>query len=63
MTTYIEYIFGKQASIQRKVILVYLLVAVAPIVIITLVISAIYYNSILKSADGLIEQNAVQHEG
>ncbi len=62
MTTYIEYIFGKQASIQRKVILVYLLVAVAPIVIITLVISAIYYNSILKSADGLIEQNAVQHE-
>ena len=25
-------------------------------------ISAIYYNSILKSADGLIEQNAVQHE-
>ena len=49
MTTYIEYIFGKQASIQRKVILVYLLVAVAPIVIITLVISAIYYNSILKS--------------
>lgn len=62
MNTYIEHIFGKHSSIQRKVILVYLIVAVVPIVIITLFISVIYYKNILESADGLIEQNAAQHE-
>ncbi len=30
--------------------------------IITLSISAIYYNNLLKSAYGLVEQNAIQHE-
>lgn len=59
---YITHIFGKESSIQRKVIAVYLIVAVLPMMIITLSISAIYYNNLLKSAHGLVEQNAVQHE-
>ncbi len=59
---YIAHIFGRESSIQRKVILVYLIVAVLPIMIITLSISAIYYNNLLKSAYGLVEQNAIQHE-
>ena len=59
---YIAHIFGRESSIQRKVILVYLIVAGLPIMIITLSISAIYYNNLLKSAYGLVEQNAIQHE-
>ena len=59
---YIAHIFGRESSIQRKVILVYLIVAVLPIMIITLSISAIYYNNLLKSAYGLVDQNAIQHE-
>lgn len=59
---YITHIFGKESSIQRKVIVVYLIVAVLPMMIITLSISAIYYNNLLKSAYGLVEQNAIQHE-
>lgn len=62
MRNYLENILGKKSSLQRKVILVYLLIAVLPIVIITLSASVIYYNRILKGAYSLVEQNAGQHE-
>ncbi|NLL78050.1 MAG: histidine kinase [Clostridiales bacterium] len=62
MREYLEVFFGKKSSIQRKFIVVYLLVAVLPIIIITLSASIIYYNSILKGAYSLVEQNARQHE-
>lgn len=62
MKIYLENILGKKASIQRKVILVYLLVAVLPIIIITLSASIIYYNRILKGSYSLVEQNTRQHE-
>ncbi|MEY8354298.1 sensor histidine kinase [Lachnospiraceae bacterium 54-53] len=57
-----ERIFGKKSSIQRKVVVVYLLIGVLPLIIITLSASAIYYRSILKGAYGLVEQNARLHE-
>lgn len=62
MRNYLENILGRKSSLQRKVILVYLLIAVLPIVIITLSASIIYYNRILKGAYSLVEQNARQHE-
>lgn len=62
MKTYIERFLGSKSSLQRKVIIIYLLVAVLPIIIITLAISAIYYNNILKAANTLLDQNARQHE-
>lgn len=62
MKIYLENILGKKASIQRKVILVYLLVAVLPIIIITLSASIIYYDRILKGSYSLVEQNTRQHE-
>ncbi|MFT4008363.1 MAG: hypothetical protein QM683_23110 [Lacrimispora sp.] len=62
MKNYIESFFGKRSSIQRKVIIIYLLIAVLPLIIITLSASAIYYKSFLKSAYGLVEQNARLHE-
>lgn len=62
MKKYIERLLGKKSSLQRKVIIIYLFAAVLPIIIITLLASAIYYNSILKGAYGLVEQNAMQHE-
>lgn len=62
MDNYVERFFGRKSSIQRKVTIIYLIVAVLPIIIITLSASVIYYNSILKEAYGLVEQNARQHE-
>lgn len=62
MKIYLENILGKKSSIQRKVILVYLLVAVLPIIIITLSASIIYYDRILKGSYSLVEQNTRQHE-
>ena len=62
MNKYIERFLGTKSSLQRKVIVIYLLVAVLPIIIITLFISAIYYNNILKAANTLLDQNAGQHE-
>ncbi len=62
MKNYIESFFGKRSSIQRKVIIIYLLIGVLPLIIITLSASAIYYKSFLKSAYGLVEQNARLHE-
>ena len=41
MNKYIERFLGTKSSLQRKVIVIYLLVAVLPIIIITLFISAI----------------------
>lgn len=58
----IEHLFGRKSSLQRKVFVVYFLVAVVPLIVITLVISLIYYKNVLKSAYGLVEQNANQHE-
>lgn len=62
MKDFMERFFGKKSSIQRKVVVVYLLIAVVPLIIITLSASAIYYRSILKGAYGLVEQNARLHE-
>lgn len=44
-------------SLRRKLIILYLLAAVVPILIITVMISLIYYHSILENAYGLVEQN------
>ena len=57
-----ERFLGKKSSIQRKVVVVYLLIAVLPLIIITLSASAIYYRSFLKEAYSLVEQNARLHE-
>ncbi|HBG12063.1 MAG TPA: sensor histidine kinase, partial [Clostridium sp.] len=62
MKSHMERFLGKKSSIQRKVVVVYLLIAVLPLIIITLSASAIYYRSFLKEAYGLVEQNARQHE-
>ena len=62
VSNYITHIFGRESSIQRKVVIVYLIVSVLPIMIITLSVSAIYYNNLLKSAYNLVEQNGIQHE-
>lgn len=62
MRVNLEQIFGKKSSLKRKVMMIYLLVAVMPIMIITISASIIYYNRILQGADSLVEQNARQHE-
>ncbi len=62
MKEYIEGFLGRKSSIQRKVIAAYLLLAVLPIIIITLSASFIYYNRILEGAYSLVEENARQHE-
>ena len=62
MKKYVEKFLGKKSSIQRKVILVYLFIAVFPITIVTLASSVIYYNNILNKSYHFIEQSASQHE-
>lgn len=62
MKSVMKKILGKDASLYRKVIVIYLLMAVFPIMIITLLASSIYYRSILNEAYALIDQNARQHE-
>lgn len=62
MKSHMERFLGKKSSIQRKVVVVYLLIAVLPLIIITLSASAIYYRSFLKEAYSLVEQNARLHE-
>ena len=57
-----ERFLGKKSSIQRKVVVAYLLIGVIPLLIITLSASALYYKSFLKEAYGLVEQNARLHE-
>lgn len=44
-------------SLRRKLIILYLLAAVLPILIITVMISLIYYRNILENAYSLVEQN------
>lgn len=44
-------------SLRKKLIILYLLAAVVPILIITIMISLIYYRSILENAYSLVEQN------
>jgi two-component system, sensor histidine kinase YesM len=62
MKSLMKKFLGKNASLHRKVIVIYLLMAVFPIMIITLLASSIYYRSILNKAYALIDQNARQHE-
>lgn len=62
MNSFVERLFGKKHSLQRKVIAVYLFAAVIPIIVITLLISIVYYNNILKVTNNLLEQNTIQHE-
>lgn len=61
MKNIFEKLFGKESGLKRKIILLYLFIAVVPIIIITISASIIYYRSILKEAYGLTEQNARQH--
>lgn len=44
-------------GLRRKLIILYLLAAVLPILIITVIISLIYYRNILENAYSLVEQN------
>lgn len=62
MKVHMERFLGKKSSIQRKVVVAYLLIAVLPLLIITLSASILYYRSFLKEAYGLVEQNARLHE-
>ena len=50
-------LFSGKTPIRKKLIILYLLAAVLPILIITILISTIYYKSILENAYSLIEQN------
>jgi sensor histidine kinase YesM len=62
MINYVEKFLGKKSSIQRKIVLVYLFIAVIPITIVTISSSAIYYNNILHKSNDFLEQSARQHE-
>lgn len=55
-------LFDGTLPLRKKLIIVYLLAAVLPILIITIMISAIYYRSILENAYTLIEQNNQMNE-
>lgn len=57
-----ERLFGKESSLQRKVIVLYLLTAVIPIILIAGLSSALYYQSIMKKTNQWIEENAKQQE-
>ena len=58
----LERVLGKKSSIQRKVVVAYLLIGVLPLILITFSASAIYYRSFLKAAYQLVEQNSRLHE-
>lgn len=58
----LERVLGKKSSIQRKVVVAYLLIGVLPLILITFSASAIYYKSFLKAAYQLVEQNSRLHE-
>ncbi|MDD3337526.1 MAG: histidine kinase [Lachnospiraceae bacterium] len=62
MKNKIENLFGKESSLQRKVIILYLVTAVIPIIIIAGLVSAIYYKSIMKRTDQWVAANARQQE-
>lgn len=55
-------LFDGTLPLRKKLIIVYLLAAVLPILIITIMISAIYYRSILENAYSLIDQNNQTNE-
>lgn len=54
--------FSKGSSLQKKIVLAYLLVSLLPIVLISTLAYAVYYHSVLKEAYALVEQNTRQHE-
>ena len=58
----LERVLGKKSSIQRKVVVAFLLIGVLPLILITFSASAIYYRSFLKAAYQLVEQNSRLHE-
>lgn len=58
----IENLFGKESSLQRKVIILYLLTAVMPIILIVGLSSAIYYQSTMNRTNEWVEENSRQQE-
>lgn len=51
-----------RSRILRKVLIIYILMAIFPIILISTLAYTIYYRSILKEAYALVEQNTRQHE-
>lgn len=49
-------------GLQMKVIILYILMAILPIILITSLAYAVYYRSILNEAYAFVEQNTKQHE-
>jgi len=49
-------------SLKKKLVILYLLLSVVPIILVSTIAYVTYYNSILNQSLTLIEQNARQHE-
>lgn len=62
MKKFIEGLIGGKFTLRRKLILLYFLSAVLPILTITILTSAFYYRSSLENAYDLVEQNMRQQE-
>lgn len=62
MKKFIEGLIGGKFTLRRKLILLYFLSTVLPILTITILTSAFYYRSSLENAYDLVEQNMRQQE-
>lgn len=62
MKNYLERFIGNPHSFQRKIITIYIVLTVVPILLIATIITGVYYRRILNSAYNILNQNAQQHE-
>lgn len=58
----VESFFRSRFGLQKKVVILYIFMAILPIILITTLAYFIYYRSILKEAYAFVEQNTKQHE-
>ena len=62
MKNYLERFVGNLHSFQRKIITIYLVLTIIPMLLIALIITGVYYQRILDSAYNILNENAQQHE-
>lgn len=62
MKNYLERFVGNPHSFQRKIITIYLVLTIIPMLLIALIITGVYYQRILDSAYNILNENAQQHE-
>lgn len=62
MKKYLERFVGNPHSFQRKIITIYLVLTIIPMLLIALIITGVYYQRILDSAYNILNENAQQHE-